>query len=240
MFGELALSERAIASQGVLLFGTESLSADFTQTTDGTGVFKGVLELSSTTVFSSFAAGLAAGIAELSSNFTKTTVQTVIRTDSANLVFEFENTDADPTLIASAVSELSGNFTQTSQANFTASGVSEQSGNFTQSSAANLTASGLSTHIANADVDDIPPRIVRQANADIVANFEQDTDGILILKLAQTMDMEFSKSTLGEILYELLDTDSTIESWTDLSTGASATWTDLQASAAESWTDVTR
>lgn len=240
MFGELALSERAIASQGVLLFGTESLSADFTQTTDGIGVFNGVLELSSTTVFASFAAGLAAGIAELSSSFTKTTVQTVIRTDSADLVFEFENTDADPTLIASAVSELSGNFTQTSQANITATGVSEQSGNFTQSSAANLTASGLSTHIANADVDDIPPRIVRQANADIVANFEQDTDGNLILKLAQTMDMEFSKSTLGEILYELLDTDSTIESWTDLSTGASATWTDLQASAAESWTDVTR
>jgi hypothetical protein len=240
MFGELALSERAIASQGVMFFGSETVTSEFTQTTDGVAVLSGLLEMSSTTVQSAFAAGLAAGIAELSMNFTKTTVQTVIRTNSADLTFTFENTEADPTLIASGVSELSGNFTQTTQANFTASGVSEQSGNFTQTSDGNLVASGLSTQIANADVDDIPPKIVRQANADIVANFEQDTDGILILKLAQTMDLEFAQSTLGEILYELLQTDSTVESWTDLSTGASATWTDLQASAAESWTDVTR
>ena len=240
MFGELSLSERAIASQGVVFFGSETVTSEFTQTTDGVAILSGLLDLSSTSVKAAFAAGTAAGIAELSMNFAMTTVQTVIRTNSADLIFTFENTEADPTLIASGVSELSGNFTQTSQANFTASGVSEQSGNFTQTSDGNLVASGLSTQIANADVDDIPPKIVRQANADIIATFEQDTDGILILKLAQTMDLEFAQSTLGEILYELLQTDSTVESWTDLSTGASATWTDLQASAAESWTDVTR
>ena len=52
------------------------------------------------------------------------------------------------------------------------------------------------------------------------------------------MSGTFSKTTLGEILYELLQTDLMIESWTDLSTGASATWTDLCP--LESWTDVTR
>jgi len=103
-----------------------------------------------------------------------------------------------------------------------------------------LIASGLSTQISSADIDDIPPRIVRQASTDITAVFEQDTDGNATLSLSQTLDMNFSKSTLGEILYELLDTDSTVESWTDLTTGASATWTDLQDSASESWTDVTR
>ena len=223
-----------------MFFGSETVTSEFTQTTDGVAILSGLLDLSGTSVKAAFAAGTAAGIAELSMNFAMTTVQTVIRTNSADLIFTFENTDADPTLIASGVSELSGNFTQTSQANFTASGASEQSGNFTQTSDGNLVASGLSTHTFNMSVDDIPPKIVRQAEADIIATFEQDTDGILILKLAQTMDLEFAQTTLGEILYELLQTDSTVESWTDLSTGASATWTDLQASAAESWTDVTR
>ena len=240
MFGELSISERAIASQGVMFFGSETVTSEFTQTTDGVAILSGLLDLSGTSVKAAFAAGTAAGIAELSMNFAMTTVQTVIRTNSADLIFTFENTEADPTLIASGVSELSGNFTQTSQANFTASGVSDQSGNFTKTSDGNLVASGLSTHTFNLGLDDIPPKIVRQAEADIIANFEQDTDGNLILKLAQTMDLEFAQTTLGEILYELLQTDSTVESWTDLSTGASATWTDLQASAAESWTDVTR
>ena len=217
MFGELSLSERAIASQGVMFFGSETVTSEFTQTTNGVATLSGLLDLSGTSVKAAFAAGTAAGIAELSMNFAMTTVQTVIRTNSADLIFTFENTEADPALIASGVSELSGNFTQTSQANFTASGVSEQSGNFTQTSDGNFVASGFSTQIANADVDDIPPKVVRQAEADIIATFEQDTDGILILKLAQTMDLEFAQTTLGEILYELLQTDSTVESWTDLS-----------------------
>ena len=239
MFGELALSERAIASQGVMFFGSKTVTCEFTQTTDGVAILSGLLELSSTSVQSAFAAGLASGIANLSMNFTKTTVQTVIRTDSADLTFLFEKA-VDPTLIASGVSELSGNFTQTTQANFTASGVSEQSGNFTQSSDVSLIASGLSTQILNADLDDISAGIIRQATTDMVAIFEQDTSGNATLSLSQTLDMNFSKSTLGEILYELLDTDSTVESWTDLSTGASATWTDLQGAVSESWTDVTR
>ena len=240
MFGELSLSERAIASQGVMFFGSETVTSEFTQTTDGVAILSGLLDLSGTSSKAAFAAGVAAGIAELSMNFVMTTVQTVVRTNSADLIFTFENTEADPTLIASGVSELSGNFTQTSQANFTASGVSEQSGNFTQTSNGNLVASGLSTHTFNMSVDDIPPKVVRHAEADIIANFEQDTAGNATLVLSQSLDMNFAKSTLGEILYELLQTDSTVESWTDLSTGASATWTDLQASASESWTDVTR
>ena len=239
MFGELSLSERAIASQGVMFFGSETVTSEFTQTTGGVAILSGLLDLSGTSSKAAFAAGVAAGIAELSVNFVMTTVQTVIRTDSADLEFTFESV-ADPTLIASGVSELSGNFTQTSQANFTASGVSEQSGNFTQTSNGNLVASGLSTHTFNMSVDDIPPKVVRPAEADIIANFEQDTAGNATLVLSQSLDMNFAKSTLGEILYELLQTDSTVESWTDLSTGASATWTDLQASASESWTDVTR
>ena len=188
MFGELSLSERAIASQGVMFFGSETVTSEFTQTTDGVAILSGLLDLSGTSVKAAFAAGTAAGIAELSMNFAMTTVQTVIRTNSADLIFTFENTEADPTLIASGVSELSGNFTQTSQANFTASGVSDQSGNFTKTSDGNLVASGLSTHTFNLGFDDIPPKIVRQAEADIIANFEQDTDGNLILKLAQTLD----------------------------------------------------
>ena len=166
-----------------------------------------------------------------------TTVQTVIRTNSADLIFTFENTEADPTLIASGVSELSETSRRPVRPT-SASGVSEQSGNFIWTDG-NLVASGLSTHTFNMSVDDIPAKIVRQAEADIISTFEQDTDGILILVGADN-GLGVCPKTLGEILYELLQTDSTVESWTDLSTGASATWTDLQASAAESWTDVTR
>ena len=50
MFGELSLSERAIASQGVMFFGSETVTSEFTQTTDGVAILSGLLDLSGTSV----------------------------------------------------------------------------------------------------------------------------------------------------------------------------------------------
>ena len=87
MFGELSLSERAIASQGVMFFGSETVTSEFTQTTDGVAILSGLLDLSGTSVKAAFAAGTAAGIAELSMNFTMTTVQTATASGFSTSLF---------------------------------------------------------------------------------------------------------------------------------------------------------
>ena len=78
MFGELSLSERAIASQGVMFFGSETVTSEFTQTSDGISILSGILDLSGTSSKAAFAAGIAAGIAELSMNFAMTTSRNAI------------------------------------------------------------------------------------------------------------------------------------------------------------------
>ena len=64
-----------------MFFGSETVTSEFTQTTDGVAILSGLLDLSGTSLYNQHSRlAIAAGIAELSMNFAMTTVQTVIRT----------------------------------------------------------------------------------------------------------------------------------------------------------------
>ena len=114
MFGELALSERAIASQGVVFLGTESLSGDFTATTTPTVVFSGSLTLIGTSSKASAAAGFLVGAVSGSINFTKTTNGSLIAHGSQDYISSFDQTSLG-TRIQLSPASLEAAFTQTSQ-----------------------------------------------------------------------------------------------------------------------------
>ena len=63
MFGELSISENPIAAQGIVLFGSESLDANFTQSTDLSATLNGSMSVDA--FFSKISAAAGTLIAEI-------------------------------------------------------------------------------------------------------------------------------------------------------------------------------
>ena len=61
MFGVNVIAERAIADQGIMILGVETLDANFTQTTEQNFISPASLDIIGNSEFSAFAAGTAAG-----------------------------------------------------------------------------------------------------------------------------------------------------------------------------------
>ena len=73
MFGSQAISENSIATDGVVLLGSQTLDANFTQSTDLSVTFSGSMDVNA--FFSKLAAASGILVAEIdiSSDFTQTT-----------------------------------------------------------------------------------------------------------------------------------------------------------------------
>ena len=65
MFGVNVIAERAIADQGIMILGAETLDANFTQTTEQNFISPASLDIIGNSEFSAFAAGTASGILTL-------------------------------------------------------------------------------------------------------------------------------------------------------------------------------
>tara|TARA_R100001509_G_scaffold158730_1_gene124313 strand:- start:840 stop:1556 length:717 start_codon:yes stop_codon:yes gene_type:complete len=238
MFGVHGISERAIADQGILLFGTESVSANFTQTTEQNFISPASLDIIGNSEFSAFAAGTAAGILTMDANFLQSSAANRIRQTDADMIAQFDQTST-ALLVASGVSEQSANFTQTTTQNFTASGVSEQSGNFTQTSTGNLIAKGLSTQIGDTIQTTLANR-VRETALSVDSTFLQTTAPIAILSGDADIVFSFDQSTLGALLWENLDAGTNQESWSEI-THTGDTWSEVSTSGTvETWTEMVK
>ena len=94
MFGELALSERAIASQGVMLFGAETLEASFTSSANASPVFTGVLDLDGTSIKASIGVGVFSGVMTGDINFTQTSTPSATLSGVQEYISSFDSTTA--------------------------------------------------------------------------------------------------------------------------------------------------
>ena len=77
MFGVNVIAERAIADQGIMILGAETLDANFTQTTEQNFISPASLDIIGNSEFSAFAAGTAAGVLTLDANFSQSWTQLV-------------------------------------------------------------------------------------------------------------------------------------------------------------------
>ena len=75
---------------------------------------------------------------------------------------------------------------------------------------------------------------------DINFNIDQSTAGIGVFVGVSTQDLNFTKTTVGELQFEDLSTQDSVESFSDLSTSSSTeSFTDLDTqTSTESWTDL--
>jgi len=120
--------------------------------------------------------------------------------------------------ILGGIAELSGDFTQTSVGTFITSGAStSQSFDFTQSAAAN-----------RLDV----------ANIDLTSEFTQTADSIMIRTGVASKDLNFTKTTVGDIKFVVVNASATPETYTTITPSGTETYTEITPSGTETWTEI--
>ena len=140
-----------------------------------------------------------------------------------------------------ATAEMNALASSSSIGSGTLVGVSSLSGNFTQ------TTSGIFiTGSVNADVsssftqttEDI--KIVNFTDVTMSSAFTQTADGIVILAGISSQDLNFTKTSSGDILFVDVVTDATTETYTEITPSGTETWTEITPSGTETYTEIVR
>ena len=119
------------------------------------------------------------------------------------------------------VSSLSGNFTQTTVGIFITGSVNaEVSSSFTQTT------------------EDI--KIVNFTDVTMSSAFTQTADGIAILAGISSQDLNFTKTSSGDIMFVDVVTDATTETYTEITPSGTETWTEITPSGTETYTEIVR
>ena len=236
MFGELALSERAIADQGILAFGSATADANFT--VDGASMFvaNGSADMEAVGLTLSVGVGVIAGILEASASFIQSTELTRFGTVIAEMDFSTVQT-ANGTFVASAISDQDAAFIQSTNSVMTLSGVSEQSANFTQTSGANLLYSA-SQEMTAEFIQSVAPTFITNSPLTIESVFIQSSLGTkVILMDPLQIDAVFVMSAEGRFYWERIDADTPSENWVQV-VPSGGTWTEINAGATiATWTN---
>ena len=120
-------------------------------------------------------------------------------------------------------------------------GVATLDANFTKT-----TAGILITGSANADLSfDFTQtteniKVVNFTDATLSTEFTQTSDGIIIASGVVTKDLNFTKTTSGDILFLDDVTDATTETYTEITPSGTETWTEITPSGTETYTEIVR
>ena len=234
MFGEHALSAQPISTQGILQFGSQSVSAEFTKTTSGTYIGAGVVEIEAISSKASIGSGILVGTSEISSEFSQSSNLTRFATGVSAQILSFDQSStaqrfatgvseqssefvqsADPTKIISIKSDQVSSFEQSTDASKITNTSSEMTSEFTKSFLASVIKSGVIENIVTFD-------------------FIQ-TSGILIYRNDLNVDFAFSMSSNGALLWERIDANTPAEIWAEI-TASGGAWTPVNAGGTiETW-----
>ena len=123
--------------------------------------------------------------------------------------------------ILAGVADLSFNNTQTSVGIFISGSVNaEVSSNFTQTT------------------ENI--RLVNEAETDVSSNFTQTSTGIGVFVGTSSQDLNFTKTSSGDIMFVDVVTDATTETYTEITPSGTETYTEVTPSGTETYTEIVR
>ena len=122
-------------------------------------------------------------------------------------------------------------------------GIAEMSGVFEQSTEGSAVPDiPVTSMVFTLDVGDITGLFVKGTDltTSLTSSIDQSTAGIGVFTGVSTQDLNFTKTTVGELQFEDLSTQDNVESFSDLSTSSSTeSFTDLDTqTSTESWTDL--
>ena len=237
MFGELALSERAIADQGILAFGSASADANFT--VDGAPMFiaNASADMEAIGVKATIGVGVLAGIFDASASFLQGTELTRFGTIIVDMDFSTVQT-ANGTFVASAISEQNAAFIQSTNSVMTLSAASEQSAIFTQTSGGSVLYSASQEMTAEFIQSVAPTFIINSRPLDIESVFIQTSLATKIILMDELqIDAVFVVSAQGRFYWERIDADTPSENWVQV-VPSGGTWTEINAGGTiETWTN---
>jgi hypothetical protein len=138
-----------------------------------------------------------------------------------------------------ATAEMNALASSSSIGSGTLVGVSSLSGNFTQTTAGIFITGSVNAEVSSSftqTTEDI--KIVNFTDVTMSSAFTQTADGIAILAGISSQDLNFTKTTSGDILYVAVTTDATTETYTEVTPSGTETWTEITPSGAETWTEI--
>ena len=140
-----------------------------------------------------------------------------------------------------ATAEMNALATSSSIGSGTLVGVSSLSGNFTQTTAGIFITGSVNAEVSSSftqTTEDI--KIVNFTDVTMSSAFTQTTDGIAILAGISSQDLNFTKTSSGDILFVDVVTDATTETYTEITPSGTETWTELTPSGTETYTEIVR
>jgi len=138
-----------------------------------------------------------------------------------------------------ATAEMNALATSSSIGSGTLVGISSMDGNFTQTTAGIFITGSVNAEVSSSftqTTEDI--KIVNFTDVTMSSVFTQTTDALAILIPVVSTDLNFTKTTSGDILYEDVVTDATTETFTEITPSGTETWTEITPSGAETWTEI--
>ena len=138
-----------------------------------------------------------------------------------------------------ATAEMNALASSSSIGSGTLVGVSSLSGNFTQTTAGIFITGSVNAEVSSSftqTTEDI--KIVNFTDVTMSSAFTQTADGIAILAGISSQDLNFTKTSSGDILFVDVVTDATTETYTEVTPSGTETWTEITPSGAETWTEI--
>ena len=140
-----------------------------------------------------------------------------------------------------ATAEMNALATSSSIGSGTLVGVSSLSGNFTQTTAGIFITGSVNAEVSSSftqTTEDI--KVVNFTDVTMSSAFTQTADGITVLGGISSQDLNFTKTTSGDIMFVDVVTDATTETYTEITPSGTETWTEITPSGTETYTEIVR
>jgi len=140
-----------------------------------------------------------------------------------------------------ATAEMNALASSSSIGSGTLVGVSSLSGNFTQTTAGIFITGSVNAEVSSSftqTTEDI--KIVNFTDVTMSSAFTQTADGIAVLGGISSQDLNFTKTSSGDILFVDVITDATTEIYTEITPSGTETWTEITPSGTETYTEIVR
>ena len=149
----------------------------------------------------------------------------------------------DQTILLAGVAELSGIASKTSVGVGIMSGVASASTNFIQTSTGTYISSGATSDLSfNNTITSaavfVKGSILTEEAIDIETAFTDTSNGIMIGSGVASNDLNFTKTSVGEIKFVEVNASATPESYTEITPSGAETYTEITPSGIETWTEI--
>ena len=140
-----------------------------------------------------------------------------------------------------ATAEMNALATSSSIGSGTLVGISSIDGNFTQTTAGIFITGSVNAEVSSSftqTTEDI--KVVNFTDVTMSSAFTQTADGIAVLGGISSQDLNFTKTSSGDILFVDVVTDATTETYTEIIPSGTETYTEITPSGTETYTEIVR